>query len=60
MSFQPGENEDIANGNGESTADKDGNHPAREKGTSDVHDGITTRSEENENDDDHTLKSAEK
>jgi hypothetical protein len=46
--FQPGENEDIANGDGESTADKYRNHPAREKGTSDVYNGITTRTEEDQ------------
>src|SRR5262249_879717 len=40
--FQPGENEDIANCDGEGTADKDRSHPAWEKGTSDVQDGITT------------------
>src|SRR5262249_27091593 len=44
--FQPGEDEDIANCDGESAADKDRNHPAREKGTSDVQDGIATRSNE--------------
>ena len=46
MRFQPGEDENIANSDGESAANKDGNHPAREKGTPDVHDRITTRSNE--------------
>src|SRR5262249_59881686 len=55
--FQPGEDEDIANCDGESAADKDRNHPAREKGTSDVQDGITTRSKENQRRKDQIPKS---
>src|SRR4029077_8170090 len=47
--------EDIANSDRESTADKDRNHPAREKGTSDVQNGITTSSKDNEHGSDNGL-----
>jgi hypothetical protein len=59
VAFQPGENEDIANGDGESAADKYRNHPAREKGTPDVHDGVTTRSNEEQHGG-HSPKNPEK
>jgi hypothetical protein len=55
--FQPGENEDIANCDGESAADKDRNHPPRKKRTSNVHNGITTSSKENKRRKDQNPKS---